>query len=378
MNEQWIKQMQQKMADYTQPAPEVSWAAIDQAMTATRPRKLMLHQYWFRGVAAAVVLLIITGISIRIMHRQEGVQLQQTTPVNKEQITTPKEEQMQPQLTDSPTEKLQPTYMAYMAETKVKETFAESDSDVTVCFTEESAESDNVTEEQTKPFIDYPDIPAPTKDKHQSGRLLAQAYMSNAMSGSRHNEFNTQTVYNNIILIPDGPISTSTNNPVSYDTIKDVNTIQTNESIHHHQPLKVGLSLRYQFSDRWSLESGLTYTLLTSDLTTVENGITSYSKQELHYIGLPLNVGYQLLKDRNLGLYVTAGGTIDKNLNGSDWLFSLNGSAGAEYKLSNRLSIYAEPGIGYYFPNRSNLSTIYQDQPFNFNINIGLRFDLKR
>ena len=149
-----------------------------------------------------------------------------------------------------------------------------------------------------------------------------------------------------------------------------------NHNVHHYQPVKFGLSLRYQFDDRWSLESGLTYTLLISDITTNVNGIKSHSKQKLHYLGIPLNMGYQFWTDRKLGLYVSAGGTIDKLLNGSGWQFSLNGSAGADYSLGNRLSLYAEPGVCYYIPNNSNLSTIYKDHPWNFNLTLGLRFHL--
>ena len=48
MNEQWIKQMQQKMADYKQPAPEVSWEAIDKAIAASKPHKVIPFNYWMR------------------------------------------------------------------------------------------------------------------------------------------------------------------------------------------------------------------------------------------------------------------------------------------------------------------------------------------
>lgn len=190
---------------------------------------------------------------------------------------------------------------------------------------------------------------------------MAQAYVSNAMSDSK------RTVYNN-----------NKNTTIPGWHYDDKNPVDmTDCSIHHHQPVKFGMSLRYQFDDRWSLESGLIYTLLASDITTNVNGISSHSKQKLHYLGVPLNVGYQFWTDRKLGLYVSAGGTIDKLLNGSGWQFSVNGSAGAEYFINNSFSLYVEPGVGYYFPNGSNLSTIYQDHPWNFNLTLGLRFNLK-
>ena len=39
MNEQWIHQMRQKMADYKQPAPKVSWDEIDRTVAADGGQK---------------------------------------------------------------------------------------------------------------------------------------------------------------------------------------------------------------------------------------------------------------------------------------------------------------------------------------------------
>ena len=407
MNEQWIKQMQQKMADYKQPAPEVSWDAIDNAMAVSRPHYVIPFKYWIRGIAAAVVLLLITGISIRFLNRPEETPVQQqTAPVNDEHITTVKDNQLQPQLTDSPTQEPQPTYLAetttYHSKTPetdnttatieptdityYKEEPSESDNTADVAPAQNSEQEHNATQEPAEPLLINPDVYLPTKNRHKTNRLMAQAYMSNAMSGSRQTEYNRVTEYNEIILKPNGTVSSTPNGtistsntdyPIYYDTIINVYNIQTNQNIRHHQPIKFGLSLRYQFDDRWSLESGLTYTLLASDITTVENGIINYSNQKLHYIGVPLNIGYQLWTDHNLGIYVTAGGTIDKLLNDKGWQYSVNGSAGAEYILNNRFSLYFEPGITYYFPNNSHQSTIYQDNPLNLNLILGLRFYFK-
>ena len=367
MNEQWIKQMQQKMADYKQPAPEVSWEAIDKAMVANKPHKVMPFNYWMRGIAAAVVLLLITGISIRLLNRPEDTPVrQQTAPVNNGQITTAGEDQLQPELTDSPAEEPQPTFMAEITTSSSKKSKVENTpapvSVALVEYKEAPAESaDDAADEtpvqetkqeyteperQTKTFFDVPDVVIPRNKKRKSDRLMAQAYVSNAMSGSSQSESFRQLQYKEINK-PNGSYSSSDdindNNPIVYDTIITVNTIQTERNIRHHQPIKIGFSLRYQLSDRLSLTSGLLYTLLASDITTNVNGITNHYEQMLHYLGIPLNIGYQLWTDRKLGLYVSAGGTIDKLLNGSDWQFSLNGSAGADYKLSNRFSLYAEP-----------------------------------
>ena len=57
--------------------------------------------------------------------------------------------------------------------------------------------------------------------------------------------------------------------------------------------------------------------------------------------------------------------------------FSVNGSLGAAFNLNRQFSLYAEPGMGYYFDNGSTIPTYYQDKPFSFNLNVGLRFNIK-
>ena len=161
-----------------------------------------------------------------------------------------------------------------------------------------------------------------------------------------------------------------------YDTISTVKWEQTDHYVHHRQPVRFGLSLRYRISDRWSVESGLSYTRLSSDITTLVDGVSTTEEQRLNYIGVPLNVGYQLWGNRRFSVYVLAGGIVEKMLDASPWQFSLNGAAGVEYMFNRQFSIYAEPGFGYYFPDGSSIPTIYQDRRLNLNLGFGLRMNL--
>ena len=54
--------------------------------------------------------------------------------------------------------------------------------------------------------------------------------------------------------------------------------------------------------------------------------------------------------------------------------FSVNASAGVQLNATSLIGIYAEPGVSYHFKDNSTLQTIYSDKPFNFNLNIGIRF----
>jgi hypothetical protein len=167
-------------------------------------------------------------------------------------------------------------------------------------------------------------------------------------------------------------------------------TIHTSERVHHHQPIRFGFSLRYRLNERWGIESGLTYTRLNADITNTVDGQTTATEQRLNYIGIPLNVSYLMWGNRHFNFYLSAGGLVEKMVKGSRTTqgytssvrmrplqFSVNGAAGAEFKFTESLSIYAEPSLNYYFDNGSNLPTLYQEKPLNFNLNLGLRFNLK-
>ena len=224
----------------------------------------------------------------------------------------------------------------------------------------EEKEQPPTTEKKAKPADYIPPViyPSDLRQRKQSdNRLTAQVYMSSTMKESWTESFSMFGNY----YVPDDSVHIS----------------QTKQYVHHHQPVRFGLSLRYRLDNRRSVESGLTYTRLSSDITTKEKGVTTMKEQRLNYIGLPLNVSYDLWKSRHFSLYVTAGGTIEKCLDTSSWQFSLNGAAGAEYKLTDVFSLYAEPGLGYYFNDGSTTPTIYQDRPLNFNLSVGLRFNLK-
>lgn len=167
-------------------------------------------------------------------------------------------------------------------------------------------------------------------------------------------------------------------------------------SIKHHLPIRAGVSAAYNLNDRLAIESGLTYTSLTSSIRKGSESHYFTGKQKLHYIGLPLNLKYRILSWQRLDLYASAGVLMEKcvsakldkkyiidyqnrgaeteNLSDKPMQWSANASLGMQCRLVNSISLYAEPGISYYFRDGTDIPTIYKDKPLNFNINLGLRF----
>lgn len=148
----------------------------------------------------------------------------------------------------------------------------------------------------------------------------------------------------------------------------------------HHQPLGLGLSVRREFRHGLSLESGLVYTLLRSDVR--KPFASDDIAQQLHFVGIPLRVNWQFLHRRGFHLYIGAGGQIEKCVyakfgskvvteHGVQW--SAFGVAGAEYRFGRTVGLYFEPELSYYFT-RTELRTARTDDPLTLTLRLGLRF----
>ena len=170
----------------------------------------------------------------------------------------------------------------------------------------------------------------------------------------------------------------------------------------HKMPVKIGASIRYDFNKFLGIESGLTYSFLSSDLKTGEEGaVSSWSKgvQSMHYLGIPLNLSFNIFSSRYFNAYATAGGLMEKCVRGSlktdEYLdgkyhgsssttlrqkglqWSVNGAAGIQVNILPQLGLYMEPGVSHHFSNNSKVRTIYSDKPTDFSLSFGLRYTFR-
>ncbi|MDY5434722.1 porin family protein [Bacteroides pyogenes] len=137
----------------------------------------------------------------------------------------------------------------------------------------------------------------------------------------------------------------------------------------YKMPLSGGVTVERMLNGRLGIETGLLYSNLRSE------------GRKLHYIGIPVKMNVMLAETKKWDIYATVGGVADKCVSGApDNSFkeepvqlALTAAAGVRYKLTDRLAVFAEPGISHHFKTDSQLATVRTKRPTNLNLLCGLR-----
>lgn len=228
------------------------------------------------------------------------------------------------------------------------------------------------------------------KDKRHRGGLKLQLYGENGFIGKTSGG-------NSPVLMSSMPSS----DPVYYDkNIKIANffderymamipTSDLYEETKHHQPISVGMQVGFHLLPKLKLSTGLVYTKVSSDFISGVSDTRTVSTQDLHYMGIPLNLSYSVWEYKGLHTYVTAGGEGAVNIKNhtetdgevkeskrDKMQWSTNASVGIQYDFIPQLGVYVEPGMKYYFDNGSQIENIFKDKKLNFNIQFGLRLNV--
>ena len=162
------------------------------------------------------------------------------------------------------------------------------------------------------------------------------------------------------------------------------------EEIKHHQPISVGVQVGIGLAPRLKLTTGLVYTTTSSDFIGKVNGtVTTATQQKLSYVGIPVNLSYDVWSQSRLHTYVTVGGEgavnvknhaetdgleIDAKRDRMQW--SSQASVGIQYDVLPQVGVYVEPGAKYYFDNGSQVENVFKEKKLNFNFQFGLRWNL--
>ena len=161
-------------------------------------------------------------------------------------------------------------------------------------------------------------------------------------------------------------------------------------------PISLGIGARFDIAPKWSIGVGVNWSLLTRNFdgafTKVEDNKTpEYTESSIrntqHYIGIPVNVYYNIISNKHINFYTYAGGAVEKGLTnkfdilssksvykeeiqGVQW--SANLGLGVEFMFGKHLGLYLDPSVRYYF-NCQQPKSIRTAQPFMLGLELGLR-----
>lgn len=175
---------------------------------------------------------------------------------------------------------------------------------------------------------------------------------------------------------PGGPSGISmTNSTDSWNSGQELATLVGDYS--HYRPFKTGISAKFPLTERWSLTTGLEYTLFYSRFSY------GTKTQLAHYLGVPVRLDYTLASNRRLDVYVgggvagdvCVGATMDGiPLMKDGFRFSLLGAGGLQWNMTDRLGLFVEPEMSWSIPLKTPVLDTYRtEHPFVFTIASGLR-----
>lgn len=409
--EMWMDKLKEKLQDYSEPMPASGWEQLEKELVPPVEKRILYPYRKWVATVAAVLLVAATSLSIYFLNTPTAEEIRRTaTPM----LAADPDILPQTDAPDVQVVKVEPAraIRPIVAQAKkiaerqgtepsvpveaVREIAGGKETVQQMANEKEEIEKEPVVAKEESPVVrshkrsgqDKLHIPV-EKPESKKGRWSLGAAVGNAggisltgndlAGGGIPNEQRLNLVSNaaegEIIRIPDNQMV------VFKEGVPYLKRMDEIVDIKHHQPISFGLSVRKGLAKGFSVETGLTYTLLSSDVEM--SGGNAMIDQKLHYIGIPVRANWNFFDKDRFTLYVAAGGMIEKCVYGKlgsekqtvkPVQLSVAGAVGAQFNATKHVGIYVEPGVAYFFDDGSNVQTIRKETPCNFNIQAGIRF----
>lgn len=454
MKQDWTDTLKQKMAGYEERPSDELWAALSEKAGLQESRRKVIP-VWFWGLSAAAALMsgifVVTKVNDKSVNALDGItaDVAVSEPVDAEvsepidtAVPEPVEMTLVEELVEMKSEeamsladmavgrkqkaakvvikqevKARKAKPALIAEAvPVESSVSAVAEDVTSVNAEEyaaevpsenhdareAATVENDSVEQSEPAMSWDEYlketPSEKARAKRSGGFSAGIVAGGAVGGNTSGSKPTAMVMGANPLAA-GVTKTDWIDKDSKASAIVYNQPEVQEEYSHKIPVKVGLTARYNITGRLGVETGLTYSILSSSVKTgnSETGNNwSSGSQTLHYLGIPLNISFNILNSRYVNIYVTGGGMMEESISGSiktdeyvDGKFdrtltakvspkglqwSVNAAAGVQANILPQLGFFVEPGVSHHFKNSSRVRSIYTDKPTDFSLGFGLRY----
>lgn len=418
--EKWEAYLRDRMKGYSEPLPDGLWERLETEMSP--PRVIPMWRTRRFAVAAAALAVAVSFLTFWLVSQMPDDSYYSVPLVaEKNHIPFMPDGKPQPSVAELPLVKKMPEKVLLASVTEYPEqqgqpamlrmgVVAESRD-----MEEEKTNAEDVQDRSEEEAVLYQSRRMEDRKRMQRNRaMLAERQERKSRSWSvgvntGNTPFSSSNSFNGVgslglqhsrVTMADVVLAPNDGNYSAYNQMLLNNRDQISKTeVHHKMPVTVGASFTWNFAPRWTLETGVNYTMLSSDL---RSGADAYleEEQKLHYIGIPLKLHRSLFDSRWVSFYASAGGMVEKCVSASQDVVYVNGmamqetehhsldidalqwsvvaSAGVQVNFTKQIGLYAEPGIVYYFDDNSGVETIRKEHPLNFNLQVGLRFSFGR
>lgn len=428
-DELWVKKIKERLENYSEPLPVAGWERLEKELLTSKAsavggRRIIPFRRWAVS-AAAVLLVAVSSVSLWLLQSRMGDEVRHTSMPALAVLPDQLPEQTAPSVQTGVAEPLYQGRKGFSnnssrhslvaqqielpaADGQVEEALPSEmenvidnrQAEAPVVTQPENTDTPKSNDAGTKPVErrrrsgkDKLHLPIEHKSSSKSrgwsmglsvgntgglGNMLGNDMEQLPMHdspGSTSGKLDLSTITNGVVSIPNGQ-ELVFKNGLPYILKRDKNIA----TIDHKQPLSFGVSVRKNLPKGFSVETGLTYTYLDSDLKY--EGSTEEFSQKLHYVGIPVRANWNFVDNKSFTMYVSAGGAVEKCVYGKigsesetvkPLQVSVMGAVGAQYNVSNRVGVYVEPGVSYFFDDGSPIQTIRKENPCNFTLQAGVR-----
>lgn len=387
MKERWIDDIKAEMQEFESDSPKGLWESIEGRLPASKGAPT--RSWW--GWAAAAGALAVAGVSAFLFFRpispQEVISVERVESVVALNDVQPDPSEQIVRLQEA----VAPVAVSQPKEAQRSEKSAASQKTEALSETAAVQETETVQEPESLPWEEFSQEP-------RVARKTPQNKVSVGLAASGASSF-SQTA-----LIGGGPLFGVGLDAVSWEDSPKLGLAVVNQGkdieseLRHKVPVRLTLGVSYAITDRLSVVSGLSHTLLLSEYKEGTQQNYKSGEQRVEYVGVPINLKYDFYSSTRLDVYASAGLTLDKCikanrtddyfLSGENRLkevislgehpFQLSAGAafGAEYRIYDSLWLFGECGLAYFFNDRSSLEILYKERPLNATFNLGIRVAL--
>lgn len=410
MKERWIDDIKAEMQEFESDSPKGLWESIEGRLPASKVAPTRSWWGWAVAAGALAVAGALAFLFFRPISPQEVISVEKAEPVValNDVLPDPSEQIVRSQEAVEPVAVSQNVATQQKAETVQKSETLQKTETVqktvavqeveTVREAEAANEAETVQETETVQEPEWAEEPWEYSDESRVARKAPQNRVSVGLAASGAASF-SQTA-----LIGGGPLFGVGLDAVSWEDSPKLGLAVVNQGkdieseLRHKVPVRLTLGLSYAITDRLSVVSGLSHTLLLSEYKEGTQQNYKSGEQRVEYVGVPINLKYDFYSSTRLDVYASAGLTLDKCikanrtddyfLSGENRLkevislgehpFQLSAGAafGAEYRIYDSLWLFGECGLAYFFNDRSSLEILYKERPLNATFNLGIRVAL--